>query len=310
MKNTMLIMILMCSLSSCKTKLNYTNYISYNAKDNSLVIYITDNNQKNIYYGFEIDYEKEDSDLEFSNQYRLNGAELYKLIDHKMININLTALEKGESEFVYKTPNKIDYTGGYHGDEQLIEVSFIIDGKEIELRKNFELMPCKEFVYVQISSLHESGSKNNGINYKHPVEAIHLKKTSFKNSGYITSNTIKWQKDLELQNVLGSLVCIDRDFGGYGKSQSIDTIKFNLDGKQKLKSNDKSIELWNTQNKTKVNVSSEFSINNDSSNQWIWDHKGYNKYYRDIGKVKAKKGDEWLFITKVKFELDKNNTYN
>jgi hypothetical protein len=289
------------------------NYVSYKAEDDStstLMVYIADNNQKNSYYGFEIGFEKDTSDLIFSNQYRLKGCEIYKLVGSQMVSTGLTALTKGENEFVYKTPNKVDFTGGYHGDEQLIEVNFLIDNEEIELRNNFELMPCKEFVYIQKSSMHESSSKVDGINYNHPVEAIHIKKTCFNNNGYTTSNTIKWQKDLELQTVFGSLVCIDRDFGGYGKSQSMDTIKFNLDGKKKLRSNDKSITLWNTRNKTKVNISSDFSINNDLSYQWIWDHKVYNKYYRDIGKVKAKKGDEWLFITKVKFELNENTIYN
>jgi hypothetical protein len=40
----------------------------------------------------------------------------------------LTALAGGESECVYRASDAVDFTGGWHGDEQLTEVNFFIDG--------------------------------------------------------------------------------------------------------------------------------------------------------------------------------------
>jgi hypothetical protein len=286
------------------------NYISYINSESKFIVYLSDQNHKNIYYGFEVGLEKDSSNLIYSNQYRLQKAEIYKFNDTIMLKQGLIALTNGENEFVYKTPNKVDFTGGYHGDEQLIDIDFIMDDKSIDLEKSFHLLPFESFKYVQKSTMHESSSKSKGINKNHPIEAIHIKTTCFEDNGYKTVNIIQWQKNIELDKVYGSLVCLSRDFGGYGKSKSTDTIKLNLDGKQKLRSNDTNITLWNAQNKTKASITSKFSIKNNSSYQWIWDHRVYNKYYRDVGKTNAYKDDEWVFETKVKFKLTENTIYN
>lgn len=182
------------------------------------------------------------------------------------------------------------------------KISFIGDNKIIDLKESFELRPLSSFKYVQESTIHESVSKSHGVNKKHPVEAVHIKTTSFIEDGYKTVNIIKWQKDLVVDKIFGSLVCLSRDFGGFGKSISRDTVSFDIQGGLKLKSTDKSISIWNIENQTKAFIESDFSIKNDSSFQWIWDHKVYNKYYRDTGKISAVKNDVWTFNTKVKFE--------
>jgi hypothetical protein len=307
MKKLSFIIVLIITLSSCKVqKTNYVSHTKNNNSESNFIVFVADQNHKKIFYGFHIGLDKDSSDLIFSNQYRIQKAEIYKFNDTLMIKQVLQALTYGESEFVYKTPNKVDFTGGYHGDEQLIEVDFFVDGKPINLEKTFTLLPFKTFRYKQKSTMHESSSKSTGINIKHPVEAVHLKTTDFDDNGYKTNNIIQWQKNVELEKVYGSLVCLSRDFGEYGKSKSSDTIKLNENGKQKLSSNDTSITLWNTKNKTKVSVISEFSLKNESSRQWIWDHRVYSKYYRDVGKTTADKGDEWVFKTKVKFNFNRN----
>jgi hypothetical protein len=219
-----------------------------------------------------------------------------------MVKTGLAVLTKGENEFVYKIAKKVDFTGGYHGDEQIIEISFIADNKIINLNKPFKLRPFKNFKYIQNSTFHESASIEKGVNKQHPIEATHFKTTSFGENGYKTVNAIKWKKNLVLDKIYGSLVCLSRDFGGFGKSNTRDTVNFDLKGGLKLKSRDKSITIWNIQNRTKAFIESDFSIMNDSSFQWIWDHKVYNKYYRDTGKINAVKNDIWTFSTKVKFE--------
>jgi hypothetical protein len=300
-----LILLLIYTLTSCGVKKTPQLYVSYetNQKDKSqFTVFVKDKKIDTLFYGFQIGFEKDTSDLVYSNQYRLQKASVFKFKDSLMVKTDLTVLTGGESEFTYKTPGKLDYTGGWHGDEQLTEINFIADNKVVDLNESFKLLPFNSFKYVQKSTIHETASVSQGVNNNHPIEAIHLKTTSFGENGYKTINTIEWQKNLDLVEIYGSLVCLSRDFGGYGKSKNTDTVKFDIDGGFKLKSTDNSISLWNKENRTKAFIESEFSVIKDSTSQWIRDHKVYNKYYRDLGQIKAVEKDIWTFSTKVEFE--------
>lgn len=288
-------------------------YLSYELKEQDkgrFTVFVQDSKNKQIYYGFEIGFEKDTSDSVYSSQYRLQKANVYKFNDSIMIDQGIAVLTKGESEFVYKTSGKLDFSGGFHGNEQLINISFFVDNNVLNLEKSFNLMHCNSFKYVQKSTIHESASITNGINKDHPIESIHTKTTSFGDSGYETTNKIEWEKNLKLDEVYGSLVCLSTDFGGFGKSNSIDTVKFDTKGGYKLESKDKSMIIWNTKNNTKAFIESNFSIFDNTSTQRIWDHETYNKYYRGTGKVYTNINDTWIFQTKVKFNIDFKETHH
>ena len=118
-----------------------------------------DKENKNFYYGFEVGFELDTSDIVYTKQYRLQKAEVYILKNSRMVKTGLVALTGGESEFVYKIHDKVDFTGGYHGDELLTTVKFYLDGKELSnLDKPFSLLAGESFKYVQVSTMHETAS--------------------------------------------------------------------------------------------------------------------------------------------------------
>jgi hypothetical protein len=268
------------------------------------IAFVQDTIQESKYYGFEIVHEIDTSSSVYTNQFRLSNAYVYEVQYDVMVKSNLTALLFGENEFAYRTENKVDFTGGFHGDEKMKSATFFINGKEIDSTEEFALKPCKEFKYTQVSSMHETNSENDTIVNNHAVEAIHHKTSTFSNHGYKTENKIEWKKDIVSEKVYGSIVSLARDFGTYGKSKTIDKTAFDASGLYALQSTDKKMNLWNDQKNTTVTVESNFSVHNETSTQFIWDHKGYIKYYRDIGNVEIKKGAIWNLTTDVRFSMN------
>lgn len=306
MKQTICFCLLLIVVQSCQVyQDNVPVFVSFEkgTQSNSYYLaFVQDTTHRDIYYGFQIGMEKDTSQLGYSNQYRLKGANLYRFNGYNMIKTDSRALTDGENEFVYRKANTLDFTGGYHGDEQMLNINFYINNDSLlTLKKSFKLLPCKNFKYVQKSTLHATASPDSIIDKNHAVEAIHYKTTIFNNSGYTTTNKIEWLQNLEINTIYGSLSCISRDFGGYGVSKSIDTVTFNTDGLYKLHSKDDCILLWNAANSNYAVIESDFSNFNDAATQYIWDHQAYNKYYRDTGNMRVKKGDIFTFKTKVLF---------
>lgn len=261
------------------------------------------------YYGFEISHEQDTSEQKFSDQFRLQKAEIYLYNSKQMSPIGLSAIVPGESECVYKTEGKVDFTGGVHGDEKLIEVIFFIDGVRLniaDLSENFFLKPCDEFSYVQKTTMHETLYDSDIIKSDHPAEAIHFKKTIFRNSGYETNNRLVWQKNSIIKIAYMSLVSISTDMAEYCQSDKGVITKLDRQGGYKLEELNDNAHFWNETNGTSATVKSEFSIRNDSSTQFVWDIEMYSKYYRDIvsnNPISTIKGDEWFGKTTIIFNI-------
>ncbi len=267
------------------------------------IAFVQDTMQQSKYYGFEIVHEIDTSSSVYTNQFRLSNAYVYEVQYDVMVKSNLTALMFGENEFAYRTTNKVDFTGGFHGDEKMKSVTFFMDGQEINPNEEFALKPCKEFKYIQVSNMCETDSNDAAIENKHALEAVHYKTSIFSNHGYQTVNKIEWKKDVALEKIYGSIVSLSKDFGAYGASQTKNKTAFETSGLYTLQSTDKKMNLWNDEKNTAVTVESNFSVHNETSTQFIWDHKGYIKYYRDMGEVEIKKGAIWNLVTDVRFSI-------
>ena len=122
-----------------------------------------------------------------------------------------TALGIGESEFVLKTnATKVDFTGGYHGDELVTDIKFLADGILIPATENIALTACEQFEYVEKSTMHETATAD-GVIAGHPKIADHIKHTVFKNSGYKTVNKCTWNYDGLMTIIYHGIACIHKD---------------------------------------------------------------------------------------------------
>ena len=154
MAQVILILFLAFNFTSVERS-NRECYVTYETKGfegrEKFTVYVQDTSNITYYYGFEIAHELDTSALVNTDQYRLQRANIYRFNGVAMEDMGLKALANGESECVYKSKGAIDFTGGWHGDEKLLEVRFYMDEKLLsreELSSNFTLRPCREFGYI------------------------------------------------------------------------------------------------------------------------------------------------------------------
>jgi hypothetical protein len=301
------------TLNSNKFSKCYVSYnpIGYNGNE-KFTVYVQNEANPKYYYGFEIAHEINTDEIVYMDQYRLQIGKVYEFDGEIMINTGQVALTLGESEYVYQTANKVDFTGGYHGDEKLINVDFYIDGVRLtDLTTAFDLKACSDFAYIQKSTMHETAADGDIVNPAHPIEAEHYKHSMFSNSGYTTRTKMIGKKvgGLEMTVNYGSIVCLSREFGGNGQTDNYNIEGFDTNGGHKLNEVNDNVHTWNEANNTSAKVTSKFNVRNGVSYQFIWDTMTYNKYYRDLCRTTGQaqslmtlaENEVWEFETKVKF---------
>lgn len=262
----------------------------------------------NYFFGFEIVNYYNMDDMVYADLFRIVGCKLYLLINGSMTDTGNIILTSGENECVYKRSGRSDYTGGYHGDEQHTQIDFYIDSVRLmysELAAGIELTACKEFMYVQKSTTHETSL--DGVNHivGHPIEFIHHKKTVIANGNYTVNNRLIAQQAMNDINVAYlAISCLSLYISEYVQNEQCNIIELNEAVDNKLRTVDKTFHLWSETNKIGVKVEAEFSINNDTCKQFIWDTPVYHKYYRDAaseGELAVNVGDVWESEFTVQF---------
>lgn len=165
------------------------------------------------YVGFEIAHEVDMRDIVYQDYWRIHKADFYTLTDGAMVATGKKALDTGESEFVWKqTSNKVDFTGGYHGDELVTDLTFLANGLPISLSVNIALTACNTFEYIEKSTMHETANKDSDpFITGHPVIANHIKNTSFYDGGYKTYNKITFNYAGTMSTLYHGISCISKD---------------------------------------------------------------------------------------------------
>lgn len=165
----------------------------------------------NLYVGFEVKHEYDMREAIYQDYWRIYQALFYKFEDGVMQPTGKTALGIGESEFVLKTNStKVDFTGGYHGDELVIDVKFLADGLLVDTSESTPLTPCEQFEYIEKSTMHETADAD-GVIAGHPKIADHIKHTVFKNAGYKTVNKCTWNYAGLMTLIYHGISCIHKD---------------------------------------------------------------------------------------------------
>lgn len=299
-------------------------YVSFDPVGNGVgqgrfIAYLQNEADKSEYFGFEIIQEVDADEAVYVDFWRVGEMRVYTYDGDVMADIGMSGLNGGESEFVYRTPNKNDFTGGFHGDQIVEAVNFFIDGSRVtDLSNAFDLIPCSTFSYDIRSTLHETADENDNVNPSHPVEARHWKKTIVEKEGFESFSRVQWLANIPVEIVYGSIVSIGLDFGGHGQTDNFEIVQFVQDGGRRLQEINDNVHVWNEQNNTSSSVESEFKViesagNNSNldiatnSNQFIWDTTVYNKYYREVTNTNVVNGEIWEMNTKTKFKKYNTN---
>ena len=139
------------------------------------------------------------------------------------------------------------------------------------------------------------------------IEARHLKRSIFRNSGYQSENQISWKLNNTITIGYMSISCIATDIGEFCKSDISKVYPLDRRGDRKINDINHTTYVWNLTNGTSAFVKSEFNFNNDSAIQFIWDVSNYSKYYRNLvygTPIEVKEGDTWSSLTEVIFKVD------
>jgi hypothetical protein len=269
--------------------------VKYNFAAKKFSIYVKDNNDKSVYYSFDVSLYQDDADLNYWKLWKINGGKLCSYDLGVMTEtVTNTVLGTVESEFAFKFNNKADYTGGYHGDERIDTagsfVNFYIDGVKVsdaELLADFQL-ECDNFYYLQSSTLHDTAESATPTVFVagHPVVARHIKKTTFKNAGYETINKVTFQLSSArtLYEYFSGLCCMGKAFADFAYAEDyVVRGKFIGDSATYCDMRQKgTVEYWSVDNGLSAQINSRFLSGIDDSIPIvsIWDRVGDTKYYR------------------------------
>ncbi len=265
----------------------------------------------NVYIGHKIGRETDLSDAVYKDIYRYLGCYSYTYKDGMMYQ-GLQLITGQESEFVWRrNDSRIDFTGGFHGDEIMTGVNFFIDGQPISLLSNIAFRACIDFYYIQHSTMHEAPTAGGYI-VGHPVDCNHIKISRFTTGGYTTRNIIEFVREVPVSLIYGGICCVGRNLVNYCYTdkdyinRDVDTYDISLLGGTGLRK-------YTTYNQTtQYGIECESSLisatqgTSDVQQVLLIADNGsplqYKKYYRGSNSFTANNADRYEFYSLYKFK--------
>lgn len=308
-------MFLMISLCSCGKPASSESpedaresdcMVRYEKTDSKEIFYVAvkDEYRQNIWFVFRLNHYRNLADLQYMNLWRVDWAYKGKWDKESgtMTNILDKILTDGESESVFKDygtgvgtsehVDTYDFTGGFHGDERIdVEdgsgVTFFIDGKTVsdaDLLSSFDWKECSSFSYEQTSTMHKTALKVDGeaVISDHHVVADHFKRTEFKDSGYITHNTITFRESIPFYWYSG-ICCVGTAVAERGCNETMSSVSFDRSGANRLDETGRNeYHAWCDANEIEVNIYAEMLKGGEDlqNRMFVWDTKNYAKFYR------------------------------
>jgi hypothetical protein len=272
---------------------SYPNGVLEYNSSSKYFIYYSNVRGTNKYYGFKIGYEENNSDTVYIKDWRLLNGSYYEYDGTSFIK-KAETIDSGENEMTMYFSGKIDYTGGYHGDERidispLSFVKFFADGKMItptEMESDFTLN-CDSFEYIQLSTLHETSSTQGQFVENHPIVAYHYKHNCFKNCASYLENTIKMASQQIVTQYHAGLCCVHKNVATYGFLPSTVLTPELTGTNEHYDANnieDARVYMWNPTTGLRCYVEGHFEqgLNDktDIQQYQIWDRSADSKYYR------------------------------
>jgi hypothetical protein len=304
-----------CSPQAPQTNIdtNYIELIPFNeAYSGTLINYTIGYYYENIgmdyYIGHALIYQKLNyadyvsGDFMGGELVRCGGAKLYKLIDSVMVYQNYNVLNTVESEFVLQLNG---FVGGYHGNEFMSKVYFVVDNKIINNDGSvstfgaISLKPCRSFRFQQKSQLYHGSS--------HTVIANRSKVNVFKEGGYEVETKIIWIVKANLW-AYTSLFSISKDTHNQVISD-MSEIYSPIGNNEFLIKNDCYVrKLFYLGGEKGIAIQVTNDINGDLDKTAfvkLWDRSSDTKYYRQTVNFNTEIGE--VFETKSKITISGEN---
>ena len=203
----------------------------------------------------------------------------------------------GENEFVLRqtSPSKIDFTGGYHGDEMLGKdgtfIEFYVNGNIMPIPDvDVPITPCSSFWYKQKTILIETENTDESTDYVGRDIAYHTKHTYINEDGYTTRNRIDFIESIPFYAYFG-IVCINRDISAYAMGETSPLTDMGI-GTPTITNQFKTLgshDVMYIGGGYQTTVSSKINFgDNDADNEVVvYNSSTYNKYYRKTTSIET-----------------------
>lgn len=243
-----------------------------------------------LYIGFGFALCKNTSEIVYHNMWRLQYIDEYKYFYDSFEKIRSLA-HTSENEFTFKQRGKIDFTGGWHGDERIdisndSYVMFIVDGVPIQkdsLKKDFS-RKCTSFSFRQMSTLHETASTIDVPISGHPIIATHLKEERILGGKIIIRNKVSFKKPIGIDTYFTGVFCLGKNAASYVCMEDNGVIEMTSSDKRTEATDGMSREViaWNTSTNIGATLTSKFlrcRENDKCERMTVWDRTTDSKYY-------------------------------
>lgn len=273
--------------------------LSYNAQNKVFDFYSRHKQDK--YYMFRIRLDQDDSDLVYLKEWRWSYGKYCRYDkDAGTFTDICDTLIDAENEMAMRFANTIDYTGGIHGDER-IDISpdsfikFFADGRiisEVEMQQNFTIL-CKSFMYMQLSSLHETSQESGEFVSGHPIIAMHYKKNLFQDSSSHLENRIVFSSQQEVTIFHAGMCCPAKGVASFACLPNAIIQEMTGSTTMYYANNKKCalVDFWNPTNGLRCSVEGHTKQGIDDETEInaleVWDRTTDSKYYRLISRSDA-----------------------
>ena len=234
--------------------------------------------------------------------WKITGCDLYKYNSGVMESQNINLLINTENEFVFRQGavfgTKVDFTGGYHGDEILSEVFFYVDGVRIsttDLSSSIALKSATDFWYTQKSLMYETPDASTPATIPTTVLCTHQKITKFGlNGSFTTFNRVTWNVSIPIFICYFGLITVGVSQSGTVYTEQLNPITTTGSNNEYLDEvGSREMYFYNNSTKLGAFVTSKITkaLNGSTDNTNLydfntrlvaWDRTTDTKYYRRL----------------------------
>lgn len=226
----------------------------------------------------------------------------YCVHDGKNFSRQKQVLTYNENEYVLHLNGGIDSTGGYHGDEKVDDIFFLIDGVKYSIDELSNIQANNSIEYCESSIMYGNAIGDN------TAIANHYKITKFMNGGYYTRNRTKFLKSLTLDSMYGGLVSMHKNVGKQWTAPDL-SIRTAVGNNEQLilpvNTEHPWVKYWNNDYGLSAEVHSKinYGIPNNLFKLIVWDRTNDTKYYHRL------QGDTYNVTSDTDYETECSVVY-
>ncbi len=163
----------------------------------------------------ELNFNEGTNDGANCEMWRIKGADIVEKTGEDTFRTVNGILQAGEIELAISENGAGDFIGGFHGDEHYKNMQLVIDGKEIDLKKETSLTACKNVSITQDTVMYRCNSSSAAADKGQAVMEHSMYYTITARDGFEIRQTVKYLvDDFRIARACIGMFTINRENGG------------------------------------------------------------------------------------------------